>query len=81
MLLKSSETPEAYYERLHSWSISTNTSFWCELWDFNKVIGDRPSLPDESSNALFKREMLPGARLCLAENVLERADTGPVLEW
>ena len=33
------------YADLHAWSVAVPEAFWCEVWDFCEVSGDRGSAP------------------------------------
>jgi len=67
------------YEALWRWSVDAPEAFWCAIWDFAGVVGER------GEPAVRDRERMPGARwfpqarLNFAENLLRRRDDSPAL--
>jgi len=60
------------YSALYAWSVAERESFWRELWDYAKIIGER------GTRTLVDGDRMPGARwfvdarMNFAENLLER---------
>lgn len=62
------------YSQLHDWSINNKVEFWCDLWKFANVLGDKGELVLENEDSFLKSTWFPNARLNFAENLLRRAD-------
>lgn len=59
------------YRELHAWSILETNAFWCAVWDFAGIIGERGSrLFDDSFPIDVPNPQLVSARLNYAENLL-----------
>ena len=70
----------ADFDALHRFSIEDVEKFWCSLWDFAGVIGDR-----QSDRILVDADKLPGAlffpdaKLNFAENLLRGRGPSPAI--
>src|SRR5262249_23717417 len=60
------------YSDLHAYSIDEPGRFWCALWDYCGVIGDKGAEPYLTSNAMPGGRFFPGAQLNFAENIVAK---------
>lgn len=67
------------YDALWQWSVDELDAFWSSLWDFCGVVGDRTDEVLRNKSDLFNSEFFPGAELNYAENLLQGAQSDPVL--
>lgn len=73
--------PTQDYDALHRWSISDLTGFWSQLWDFAGVIGEKGHdvfIPN-TEQWMTESQFFPSARLNLAENLLRRTGSAPLV--
>ncbi len=62
-------------EDLHAWSIDDSEGFWCAIWEFCGVIGERGSSPYRTHpDTMWQAGWFPAASLNFAENLLRRQD-------
>lgn len=69
----------ADYDDLWRWSVDELEAFWRSLWDFCGVVGDHPDEVLRKKDDLFNCEFFPNAELNYAENLLQGAQSDPVL--
>ena len=72
--------PFADYADLHRSSIEDPGDFWCALWDFAGVLGDKGPAPHLiGGESIATARFFPAARLNFAENLLGRSGSGTAL--
>jgi len=62
------------YESLYRWSIECMEDFWCEVWDFCEIKGERGERVLIDGDDIEQAEWFPDATLNFAENLLRRDD-------
>ncbi len=62
------------YDSLYRWSIDHAEDFWCEVWDFCGIIGERGERVLVDGDDIEKAQWFPDATLNFAENLLRRDD-------
>ena len=67
------------YAGLHAWSIAEREQFWCTLWDFCDVRGERGGRALADGDFMLKARFFPDARLNFAENLLRNTGEGDAL--
>jgi acetoacetyl-CoA synthetase len=66
-------------DKLHTWSVDNSAQFWCEVWDFFEVIGDkgnRTEIPSKLPQAFY----FPDAQLSVLENILSGRGTVSIVK-
>ncbi len=64
------------YMSLWNWSVNDPLNFWDSIWDYFKVIGDKPEGSAQKSVLEWRKsKWFPGAKLNYAENMLRYLDT------
>ncbi len=58
------------FDALHEWSVNEPDAFWATLWDRYGIIGDRSDTVIDRSASFRETRFFPGAKLCVAENLL-----------
>ena len=61
------------YAQLHRWSIENIGEFWCRIWEFCGVIGQKGDLDFNANGSMLDAEFFPLARFNFAENLLKHA--------
>ena len=69
----------ADYDAFWQWSVDEPEVLWDAIWDFCGVVGERSDEVLRNKEDLFKSEFFPGATLNYAENLLNGAQSEPVL--
>ncbi len=63
------------YHALHQWSVDYIEAFWCHVWDFCGVIGDKGAKPFLTDvDQMMEASFFPKASISYAENMLRRSD-------
>ncbi|MDH3388998.1 MAG: acetoacetate--CoA ligase [Gammaproteobacteria bacterium] len=60
----------ADYDALYRWSVDYKEQFWCEVWDFCGIIGDRGERILVNGDNIEHAQWFPDATLNFAENLL-----------
>jgi acetoacetyl-CoA synthetase len=69
---KALDIPLPDYTALYAWSIDHREAFWCELWDYAGVIGERGARTLIDGDRMPGTRWFPDAKLNYAENLLGR---------
>ncbi len=62
------------YAALHAWSIEAPEDFWCAVWDFGGVVGERGARVLVDGHRMPGAQWFPDARLNFAQNLLRSRD-------
>ncbi len=62
----------ADYDALYRWSIEHKEDFWCMVWDFCGIVGERGERVLVDGDDIEKAKWFPDARLNFAENLLQK---------
>ncbi len=62
------------YDALYRWSIESKEDFWCAVWDFCGIVGERGERVLVDGDDIEKAQWFPGAQLNFAENLLRKRD-------
>ncbi len=60
------------YDTLYRWSIEHKEDFWCAVWDFCGIVGERGERVLVDGDDIEKAKWFPDARLNFAENLLQK---------
>ena len=61
------------FQSLHKWSVENRSSFWNEVWDFYKIIGEKGNKPYlDPENKLPGTKFFPSGKLNYSENMLKK---------
>jgi acetoacetyl-CoA synthetase len=58
------------YNDFHRWSVNHREDFWLEIWEYNKVIGDKKETVLSEPDDMLSSQWFPEGRLNYAENLL-----------
>ena len=67
------------YGALWRWSLESPEDFWCGVWEFAGLVGERGETTVRDREQMPGAQWFPGAQLNFAENLLRRRDDGPAL--
>ncbi len=71
----------ADYDALYQWSIEHKENFWCMVWDFCGIVGERGERVLVDGDDIEKARWFPEARLNFAENLLRKRDSAVAMHF